>query len=211
MAETDETQFERRLFHHLLIPSYLSALTTIGAALLIVGAALLTRLYWSTGWAATSVRTIADSNRYVLHNWGTSQTNDGSSTLSAILLFIFWALVGLAVYFFVAGLFRAAGEARQLEQEVSTYVHRNRDAIIRNFAERMLTRIVGLCLLFLVVTLYLRELIPFGLTAGRAAALAASPILSVVSAFCLLVVGGHLITILLRLVALRPRLFSADI
>lgn len=211
MAETDERQFEQRLLGHLLRPSYLSAMVAIGSALIILGSALVTRLYGANGWAANIVRTVTDSNRYVFANFGGAQTNDGGSTLNAILLFLFWALVGLMVYYFVVGLFRAASEARELEQEVNVYVHRNRYAVIRNFAERMLTRIAGLSLLFLVMVLYLTRVIPYSLTVGHSISLEPIHIISVAVAFALLVVMVHLITVLMRLVALRPRLFSVDI
>jgi len=186
-------------------------MVAIGSALIILGSALVTRLYGANGWAANIVRTVTDSNRYVFANFGGAQTNDGGSTLNAILLFLFWALVGLMVYYFVVGLFRAASEARELEQEVNVYVHRNRYAVIRNFAERMLTRIAGLSLLFLVMVLYLTRVIPYSLTVGHSISLEPIHIISVAVAFALLVVMVHLITVLMRLVALRPRLFSVDI
>lgn len=206
MAETNETQFELRLLGTLLKPSYLSGTIAVLSTLLIIGSALLARAFWSSGWLPDTLRTVSASNNQLFQN----KTGDGSSPFNVVLLFLFWACVGLTVYFIVIGIAHAAAEAKELEQEM-TFVHGNRKQIIKNFAERLLTRIVGLVLAFVAVALYLKNLVPYGVTTARGVTTSPWSIALVVLAAVSLLVMMHLITVLLRLVALRPRLFSAEI
>lgn len=206
MAELNEQQHDRRLIGDLLKPSYLSAALAGGSAIIITGAAIVSRLYWSSGWLADTLRTIRDSNKYVLDG----HTGSGDSPINKILLFVFWACVGLAIYFLAVGIVRAVGEVRELEEE-SSYLHNDRRAIMRNFVTRFLIRVGALVLLLVVVWLYLREVLPYVLSATKLSGVTAQSLLTYVAGFGLLIVMAHLLTILLRALALRPRLFSADL
>lgn len=56
MAETNETQFQLHLLGKPLKPSYLSS-TTVGVLTLgIVVSAVVSKIYWSSGWMADACR-----------------------------------------------------------------------------------------------------------------------------------------------------------
>lgn len=206
MAELNEQQHERRLIGDLLKPSYLSATLAGGSAIVITGAAIVSRLYWSDGWLADTLRTVRDSNKYVLDG----HTGSGDSPINKILLFAFWAAVGLAVYFLAVGIVRAIGEVHELEEE-SGYLHSDRRAIMHTFVTRLLIRLGALVLLLVVIWLYLQRVLPYVLSTTKLAGVTARSILSYVVGFLLLIVMAHIITMLLRALALRPRLFSDDL
>lgn len=206
MAANNENQLELRLFGHLLTPSYLSATLAIGSTLLLIGSALVSRLYWSDGWIASSLQTISESNNYIF----AGRTGSGDSTINAVLLFLFWACVGLAVYFLAMGVVRAASELGQLEREVN-YVHSDRRAVMRTFVGRMLIRLLSLAMLFAVASLYVKIALPYALSVARSAKPTIASGLEVVLGGIFLILILHVVAVVLRAIALRPRLFSDDI
>ncbi|CAN5417564.1 hypothetical protein BH09PAT4_BH09PAT4_02400 [soil metagenome] len=206
MSETNETQFELRLLGTLLKPSYLSGTIAVLSTLLVVGSALLAKAFWTSGWLADTLRTVSDSNTHLLQN----RTGDGDSPFNVALLFLFWASVGLAVYFVVIGIARAVAEAKELEREI-TFVHGDRKKIIRNAVKRLVIRVSALALMFVAIALYLKNLVPYSLTSARDVTASPWSIILVVLAAISLLVMMHLIAVLLRVVALRPRLFTPEI
>jgi hypothetical protein len=206
MADTDEAKLELRILKHLLQPSYLSATIAVLTTLIAIGSGVVSRLYLSTGWLADVLRTVTNSDQQVF----SSSTSDGGSPLNAVLLFVFWSCVGLSVYFLVIGLVQAVREVRQLEQEM-TFVHTNRRIILQTFFFRLITRVAGLVLVFVTAAIYLKTILPYGLTAVAAVELSFGGILTIVLATSISLVTIHLLAVLLRIVALRPRLFTAEI
>jgi len=206
MADTDEAKLELRILKHLLQPSYLSATIAVLTTLIAIGSGVVSRLYLSTGWLADVLRTVTNSDQQVF----SSSTSDGGSPLNAVLLFVFWSCVGLSVYFLVIGLVQAVREVRQLEQEM-TFVHTNRRIILQTFFFRLITRVAGLVLVFVTAAIYLKTILPYGLTAVAAVELSLGGILTIVLATSISLVTIHLLAVLLRIVALRPRLFTAEI
>jgi hypothetical protein len=206
MAETNETQLDRRILKHLLQPSYLSGTIAVLTTALALGSILVSKAYLSSGWLAATLQTISNSDQGLFSR----STGDGSSPFNVVLLFLFWACVGLSVYFLVIGIAQAAKEVRELEQEMN-FVHTNRRAILRNFVGRLLVRFAGLVLMFITAAIYLKSILPYGLTTISAASLDAEGILTSLLAAFILLVTMHLLAVLLRAVALRPRLFTAEI
>lgn len=206
MAETNDTKFELHILKHLLQPSYLSATIAVLTTLIAVGSVVMSRAYLATGWLADALHTVATSNQSLFAH----STGDGSSPFNAVLLFLFWALLGLATYFMVIGMVQAVGEVRELGQEM-TYVHTDRKAILLNYLERLLARFGGLALLFITTAIYLKLVLPFALWAvGTTRLTLLNLLVAVVSVFFLLLTM-HLLTVLLRVIVLRPRLFTAEI
>lgn len=206
MVGTNELQFEIRVLKHLLQPSYLSGSIVVLLAVLVVGSAVVSNIYLSTGWLADTLRTISNSDNHLLKG----STGDGSSPINVVLLFVFWAFVGLAVYFLVIGLGQALKEAREIEQEMN-YVHGNRKAALRNFVQKLVTRVVGLTLIFVTVSIYLKTLLPYALSTARTTDLDLHGIFNIFVTGLVLVLVTHILVVLLRLVALRPRLFTSEI
>jgi hypothetical protein len=206
MADTNEVKLDLRILKHLLQPSYLSATIAVLTTLVAIGSGVVSRLYLSTGWLADVLRTVTNSDQQVF----SSSTNDGGSPLNAVLLFVFWSCVGLSVYFLVIGLVQAVREVRQLEQEM-TFVHTNRRIILQTFFFRLITRIAGLVLVFVTAAIYLKTILPYGLTTVAVVELNLGGILTSVLATSISLITIHLLAVLLRIVALRPRLLTVEI
>jgi hypothetical protein len=206
MAETDEAKFDLHILKHLLQPSYLSATIAVATTLVAIGTVVLARLYLSTGWLADSLRTIASSDQHLF----SQGANDGGSPFNTVLLFLFWAGIGLVVYFIVIGFVQMISEIRELEQEMN-YVHTNRRSALLNYLERLVARCIGLGLLFITAAIYLKLLLPFVLSALSVAEFTLSDLLASCFAILFLLIVTHLLAVLLRVVALRPRLFTAEI
>jgi hypothetical protein len=206
MADTSELQFERHLLGKLLIPSYLSGSVAVLSTLTLLGSVLLTKLYWSHGWLADTLQTVGKSNSHLLQH----DTGDGSSSVNMALLFLFWGCVGLAVYFLVIGLSRAAKEAKELEEEIS-FVHGNRKVLLKSFAQKFAARLGGLVLTFITIALYTKIVLPYGLQTVRAAQPDIHGVLFSLVAALLMLLTVHLLAVFLRAVFLRPRLFSTEI
>lgn len=206
MAETNETQFQLHLLGTLLKPSYMSSTTVLIITLGTVVTAAISKIYWSGGWLADAFQTIATSNGQLFKN----SVGNGDSPFNGVLLFLFWAFVGLMVYFFVVGVAHAIQEARELHEEIGA-VNSNRRTILRTFVERLGIRLVALTMLFVTMSLYFKSLLPYAITSIRTVSADVWQVASVCLAVIGLVAAGHLITILLRAVALRPRLFTSEI
>lgn len=206
MAEINEAQFERRLLLLLLRPSYISALVAILIVVLVLGSAVLTALYWSDGAIASALQSISASNQSIIEN---DQTT-GESPVSAVLLFLFWALIGLAVYYVVIGIAHALSEVREVRASISD-VNANRASFLRTFAEKTGTRLLGLVLLFTAVALLLRTVLPYSLQLGQTLTLDIQSFGLLILSGVMLLVVLHVITIAMRLIVLRPRLFSSEI
>ncbi len=206
MAKTNDVQFELHLLAKLVKPSYLSGTIAALSTLLIVGSALISKAYLSSGWLADTLKTIASSDNQLFKN----RTGSGDSPINVVLLFMFWAGIGLAVYFLVIGIAHAANEAKELEQEMN-FVHSNKQAIIHNFVQKLAARLTGLVLLFGTVSLYLKMLVPHSLETIHDTTNQPKSILTAVLITLALLLVVHLIAVLLRVIALRPRLFSAEI
>jgi len=206
MAETDEAKLELHILKHLLQPSYLSATIAVLTTVIAVGSVVVSKLYISTGWLADVLRTISSSDQQLF----SGGTGNGDSPFNVVLLFLFWSCVGLTVYFIVIGIMQAVREVRELEQEMD-FVHTNRQAVLRNFIERLAARFAGLVLAFVTIAIYLKTILPYGLTTVSTATLTIGGILATALAIVILLVTMHLIAVLLRVVALRPRLFTSEI
>lgn len=206
MADTDEAKLELRILKHLLQPSYLSASIAVLTVLVTIGSVVISQLYLSTGWLADALRTIATSDQHLFSRG----TGDGSSPFNAVLLFLFWAGVGLVIYFMVVGTVQALREYRELEQQMN-FVHTDRRTILRNFGERFAARFLGLVLTFVMAALYLKIVVPYALTTVEAARFDVVGIVTTIVAVIILLLAVHVLAVLLRIVALRPRLFTAEI
>jgi hypothetical protein len=203
------SHFQIRL---LITPSWLSGLVSVVTGLAVIGvAALLARfsgsiveqevfaLHSATAGAAANSRAIATSL-------------SRNRLLDNLPLFAFWAGVGLIVYLFATHIVKAFSRAIELEQEMN-YVHTKRQALIRQAMLQALIRLTALLLLIALLLLTFHKVLPSSLQGAHALAasfslphLAAALVWAVV-----LAIDTSLLTIGLRLLFLRPRLFGTPI
>jgi hypothetical protein len=130
--------------------------------------------------------------------------------LSYVPLLILWGGVGAIAYSFTSGIFRAFRASYDLNKELD-YVNADRRALINMSIERLIVRVVALLVWFVAISYSVRVIIPYIVSVSYASTIAENWMFAVgyvLFAFLITVICVHLHTILLRLVALRPRLFG---
>lgn len=196
----------------LLAPSWLSGLL-VGLAALVgaAGTALLVRFPGSS----------LQQELFTLKNTGalpsasdTYQTLTGrlaqNTIISNLPLFLFWAGLGLIVYFLAVGIYAAMQDVAEVRDEMG-YVNDPRHQLVREAIEQMLLRVVAVACWIAYLQLFLKVVLPYGLAAAQVAGGGDSPALGLgygLLAFIVLAAGLHLQVIFLRLSFLRARLFG---
>lgn len=133
--------------------------------------------------------------------------------LSSSPLFIFWSLVGLVCYSFVMTLLRGVDNATHVAQEFG-YVHSVRSKLVKDIALRTAIRVSALVAWVFLFHFLLYTLIPYTIATAQLSATNAGNwaawgrgLLAVGGLVC----GLHVLTVLLRLMVLRPRLIHSDV
>jgi hypothetical protein len=121
-------------------------------------------------------------------------------------------VIGLVVYFVVEAAARSLGEAAEFKRELG-FVNARRQDLLRGVVEATLVRAVAAAAWIIFIDLFFKRIIPYSITAAQASAsdlLSLTAILYIALSFCMIVLSLHAQTILLRLMAGRPRLFSIN-
>jgi hypothetical protein len=208
MADKNETTAQLRLFGRLFTPSWSSVTLSVAVTLLLMGRLALEQVRSGLGPGATVLQTIADSNNTLLASHSFNSTNTAIQNLP---VFALWACVGAVVYFLAAESMRHLIEVGHMTREL-TYVHTDRLALTREFAERLVVRLVGLTLLFGTFMLILKMSLPYALASSTTlgTSFSASNLLYAVIGFLILVISLHVLVVSLRLMLLRPRLLGSE-
>lgn len=192
-------------------PSWLSGLgaATISAGVVVAtliisnyqGSALQQELFEAkAGHASASVlgfRTITDNLA-------------ANPVVSNAPLFLFWAALGVVVYFFAAAAWNALTRAEELREELG-YVNAPQASLMRKAAVNLLIRLLGGVLWLGYLELFLKAVFPYVLAAAHIAAVnPASPgsVGYAILAFTILTAALQAHVVFLRLIWLRLRLFG---
>jgi hypothetical protein len=135
-----------------------------------------------------------------------------NQVISNMPLFLFWAGIGVIVYFFAISIAGAFGKAVNLERELG-YVNAPRQRLLRTAALHAILRLVMLGAWIVYLQVFLRILLPYSLGAAHVAATSAllsAVVYAAVSAVILLV-SLHMHVVMLRLIFLRTRIFGSSL
>jgi len=142
-----------------------------------------------------------------------SQLNDrllGNPVLNKILFFGTWLFIGCLVYIIVSAIIAFGNESVETAEEMH-YMHASQQKLKGIFLSRLGLRLVSFGLLLFYAVFFNRLLMPYSSYAVRVGANQAS----LLSAILYIGLGGlvllaslHIFVVLIRLVALRTRLFS---
>lgn len=192
----------------LLIPSWFSGSLAFVASLLLTFGAILISHYQAS---AIRLDFLDYQEGQMLNTY--HRVNNSLSTNSIIgnlPLLLFWSLIGLVVYIFVANLFTAIYHTAELKDELE-YVHVDRKNLIKAAVTHLLIRVGVLIVWIFYFLFFIHYLFPYSI-ASALASTAERGLQGIEYGFLSIIVmllSLHLFTVLLRLVLLRPRIFSS--
>ncbi|HEY7348111.1 MAG TPA: hypothetical protein VH599_07295 [Ktedonobacterales bacterium] len=200
--------------HRMLLflgPSWLSGLVSAVVPVLWTGGAIVldsrgSALYQGlTGISQVKINT--PLGYLALSRWAAH-----SVFLNSMPLFIFWAVVGCAVYLFAVELLKVFTGAVDLEHRLH-YVHADARHMLLDALVRLVIRLLDAASICALVLYVLRSLLPFSLADARSVASHPAPGTASMAAIdtALLAASLMLLTALLRLFAFRTRLFDTPV
>ncbi len=200
-----------KLFGLLLMPSWLSGFITITVSLFtVVGTIALSR------YQSSSLRLdfLKYHSVHVANNYETVDSGLQANKLIANLpLLLLWGLVGLVVYMFATNIVNVIRNAANLTHELD-YEHVNRRQLIWGVVKKLIFRLVVLALWIPFIMFFFHHLIADSIAsalAGSAQLVTLQGAEYVLLAFVIMAASLHLHTILLRLLLLRPRIFTQSL
>lgn len=190
----------------LLTPSWLSGLFALAVSLGAVGATVFASDYQGSSLQQQLFSARGGQSTAAALGFRPIAANLASNRLVADLpMFLFWAVVGVVVYFFVSGIWNSFGRAADMHEEMS-YVHASKQQLIRVAAGHAALRLGVLAGWLLYLRLFMKLLMPYGLaTAQLVRQWRAVDIGYGLLAIAVLTVSLHLHVTWLRLALLRLR------
>lgn len=189
-----------QLFGILLRPSALSGFVSLFSAITTVAYTAVSNVY-------NGSFTLAQGNYNSIGN-----KLDSNQFVSNLPLLTFWLLVGVVVYMFATNIVGAIHSAAELEAELSHFTNMNRKNLVFIAVQKLSIRIIGLGLWIFYMLYFLHTTIPYVLALSVKGTTLTSPLRGVeyfVLAVLILSLSLHVHAILLRIIALRPRIFSS--
>ena len=133
-----------------------------------------------------------------------------NSVVKDLPLVLFWALVGVVVYLIGFDVIKTLRSAVELREELN-YVHVHRLSLIKDVFTKFAVRVVAIGLLLPCLLIFFHRIIPYCIkiailttAAGNLVGVIGYTVLAIIVASAAI----HINLILIRLVFLKPRLFS---
>ncbi len=200
---------DQELFKILLMPSVLSFFVSLALAIGLVAATVFGSHYRSSDTRLQLLKYLHSSNGLSVQN--AQHALDSNRLISNLPLLLFWILVGLIVYLCAINLFGLVREAADLRQELTDNVNAGRSSVIREVVEKLAIRIVVLAVTVPYILVFFHRALPYAVALSLAASNQLTKLQGIeciMLALVLIIVCVHVFVILLRLLALRPRLLS---
>jgi hypothetical protein len=203
---------KNQIIDKLLTPSWLSALVAVAGGFA-VSVGVIVAFSFNNSQVQQQLTAWQDTSASVLTLPGQAPPgSDNNSLQNTWPLLGFWAVIGLVVYFVVEEGIKTFHNADELRKELN-YVHARRDLMIKSQAISILIRLAASVVLIFFIETFFKRVIPYSITAAHASLSDLKSFnagLYVLLSFCMIALSLHLLTLLLRLAAGRPRLFSTS-
>ena len=189
-------------------PSWLSGLITV-----VVSMAVVIGTFAMMQYNGSQFQLLKDTQELKSHTVDYDALDESLSLKNLVsnsTLFILWAAVGLVAYTFTMSIWRSFRRAVDFEHELD-YVHTDRNQMVRHAVYMLVFRLIVLIGWFIYIQFTLHVLLPYVTALAITAAGDYSwlyNILFLAGATGLLALALHLHVVLLRLVLLKPRVFS---
>ncbi len=208
----NNSNLDARLFGILLSPSLLSAFISIVLSVGLVVFSIVSSHYQGSSTRLLFMKFNADQ---ALQSHNSAQaigrTLDSNKLISNLPLLLFWCLVGFVVYMFAINIFGVVQRVAELGDELNNFTNMNRGQIIRESLEKLGIRLVVIVVWIPYILLFFHHIVPYVIELALVASSNLASVTGVgyvVLATVVLAISLHVHTVLLRLLVLRPRLFS---
>ncbi len=208
---SNQTSKEQRHLWAIFSPSFLSVLISVLIVLGVVGGTIVATVY-TTSIAPSFIQTLnqaSKSNAVAPTYKSASNFLNGKTAFSDAPLALFWAFVGVGVYAIVISLGSVIKSAAETER-ATKYKHVDHDAFVRLTLVRLLIRLLGIVLAWIVASVLIKYLFPYCIAAAHVASQGGwgQHFTYAIAAAFGIMVGLHLLVVTIRIIMLRVRLFS---
>ncbi len=195
-------------FRKLLQPSFMGSLISIATALAIVGTTMYTIVsrtdvfnYYFPDLAGKDIAFYDNYQRV-------SDAINSNDLVGNGVIFIIWAIIGLALYYIIIGIIVATTDARQFLDHLS-YVHTNKVIEWHDALIGLLLRVIAMISLIGFIDLFMTHFLPYCLSLVKNALVETGyvSILDTLQAVVIIALSIHIVVILVRLFLLRVRIF----
>jgi len=202
-------QLEWDLLGILLTPSWLSGIISAVAGIAVAVVPITLSHYRGSGVEFEYLQYHSGQSSFSAVSHGLLS----NSVVANLPLIIFWALLGLVVYQFAMSTFRAIQNAAEVTAQL-TYVHASRSKLMALALTHLLIRL-GVAVLWLpYILVFFHQLLPYCISAALAGSAEISTVngpLYIGLAVVVMTAAVHLHVVLLRLLLLKPRLFTSNL
>jgi hypothetical protein len=196
-----------------LWPSWLSGLVSVTAGLVVVFGTVTLTIFGNTVQQSLVGLHDAYTQNSIIENVQIVTNKIASNTaINNLLLFLMWGLVGLVIYSIVENAARGWNGAEKLLHNLA-FFRDKRESILENIFARSLLRILALIGWWILMRLTVYHVIPYAIASAHDTAQKLGSVYSwftTIALGCLVIICVHGLTVLLRLMVLRTRLFDSD-
>jgi len=200
------------MFLLLLTPSWLSSVIAVATGLIVV----IIVVFMSQYQGSTYQKLVADNKEKqaqvnLTDDYANFDEISDNTFLDVAPLLALWGVIGVVVYLFAVNIVNSIKHAAEFEQELN-YANTSRQELIKTAFLHLAIRVVVGVALILYILVFFHQLLPYSIGAALAASavglLSLNGILYLIIAAVSIMVGMHIYTVLLRLLLLKPRIFS---
>lgn len=203
---------DKRWLRLLITPSWMSLLVSACCALGLVIGVIFASNYQGTSYQQQVSEIRAQQiNAQFSNDDAEFNGLEGNTFMDIAPLLVMWGVIGIVIYFFAVAIVQSLQHAAEFKTELG-YVNASRDEMFRTALLHLGIRIVVAGLWLLFILLFFNQIVPYAVNSVLAASaiglLSLEGLLYLLLATVSIIVGMYIYTILLRLLFLKPRIFS---
>jgi len=203
---------DRRWLKLLITPSWLSLLVSVCCALGLVIGVIFASNYQGTSYQQQVAEIRANQvNAQFSNDDAEFNGLEGNTIVDVLPLLVMWGVIGIVIYFFAVAIVQSLQRAAEFKSELG-YVNASRDDMFRMAIFHLAIRIVVAGLWLIFILLFFNQIVPYAVNSVLAASAVGlvnlEGLLYLSLATVSIIVGMYIYTILLRLLFLKPRIFS---
>lgn len=205
---------DKRLFRDLVLPSWLSGLLAVSVSMALIGLTIvLTHFSDTVKQSLLGLQQVSTQSSVGAKAIMVSDNFASNAALNNVLIFLLWGSIGLMVFSIVQVILTEVRRANNVVQELN-YINADRHSILREALTRETIKVIAFVLFWLLLRYAIYTTAPYTIAVAHTLAIHPSTVATwwrIIYAALLCILSLHILTVLLRLTFLRPRIFGADI